>query len=70
MMEAQHARREMQLQCREAVDHVQLSEMVLARSLALDQREKLLDQKERDFYEALTKTYCRYLCSSIPTFVR
>lgn len=61
-MESQHARREMQLQCREAVDHGQLSEMVLARSLALDRRELLLAQKERELNEASTKTFCRYLC--------
>lgn len=60
-MEAQHAQREMQLQCREAVivDHGQLAEMVLARSLALDQREKLLAQKERALSEASTRAFSR-----------
>ena len=59
-MEAEQAQREMRLQCREAIDNRQREEMVLARSLALDRREKVLAERERALSEAATKAFSRF----------
>ena len=53
------AQREMMLQVKEAVDISQLEEMNMSRSLALDSREKALQQREKDQKEAFAKTFSR-----------
>ena len=47
------------LQAKEAIDISQLEEMNLSRSLALDSREKVLQQQEREQKEASAKTFSR-----------
>ena len=59
-MEQLQSQREMMLDAREAVDHKQLEEMNLSRSLALDTREKSLRQQEQEAREALSKMLNRW----------
>ena len=58
-MEQLQAQREMMLQVKEAIDVSQLEEMNLSRSLALDNREKALQQREKEQKDALAKTFSR-----------
>lgn len=58
-MEQLQSKREMMLEAREAVDTVQLGEMNMSRSLALDQREKIMQQREEAQKEAHAKAHSR-----------
>ncbi len=58
-VEQHQAQREMMLQVKEAIDISQLEEMNLSRSLALDNREKVLHQREIDQKEAVATTLSR-----------